>query len=53
MKHVVAGRSYKTFGLSGGVANNDLLRKKSEEFCDYYKMKFLPAEKNTLEIMLQ
>ncbi len=45
MKHVVAGRSYKTFGLSGGVANNDLLRKKSEEFCDYYKMKFLPAEK--------
>jgi N6-L-threonylcarbamoyladenine synthase len=39
------GRNYRSFGLSGGVANNLLLRQRMEQLCLDKKLKFLPVER--------
>ena len=36
---------YKSFGLSGGVANNEVLRGRLKTVCEEQKVRFLPADK--------
>jgi N6-L-threonylcarbamoyladenine synthase len=36
---------YKSFGLSGGVANNEVLRDRFGDLCEKKNLKFLPASK--------
>lgn len=38
-------KDYKSFGLSGGVANNDVLRDRLKQTCVNQKVRFLAAEK--------
>ena len=44
---VCADHDFRSFGLSGGVANNDLLRKKIEDFCLNQKTLLPAAKKHT------
>jgi N6-L-threonylcarbamoyladenine synthase len=39
------GSDYKSFGLSGGVANNEILRSRLKEVCEERNVRFLPADK--------
>ena len=39
------GQKYKSFGLSGGVANNNLLRNRFKDLCEKKKLTFLAVEK--------
>jgi N6-L-threonylcarbamoyladenine synthase len=41
----IKNSKYKSFGLSGGVANNDALRKRLKISCEKKSLKFLAAEK--------
>lgn len=42
---VISPDSFKSFGLSGGVANNELIRSEFGKLCQDKELKFLPAEK--------
>ena len=44
-RQVILTDSFKSFGLSGGVANNELLRTEFGKLCQDQELKFLPAEK--------
>jgi N6-L-threonylcarbamoyladenine synthase len=39
------GSDYKSFGLSGGVANNEILRSRLKKVCEEQNVRFLPADK--------
>jgi N6-L-threonylcarbamoyladenine synthase len=39
------GSYYKSFGLSGGVANNEILRSRLKKVCEERNVRFLPADK--------
>ena len=41
----LANKKYQSFGLSGGVANNQILRNRMKEVCLQSKIRFLVAEK--------
>ena len=41
----LANKKYQSFGLSGGVANNQILRNRMKEVCLQSKIRFLAAEK--------
>lgn len=41
---VLSTQAYKSFGLSGGVANNQKLRNEMAEVCSLREVRFLPAE---------
>ena len=42
---VISPDCFKSFGLSGGVANNELMRDEFGKLCQANELKFLPAEK--------
>ena len=44
-RQVISTNSFKSFGLSGGVANNELIRDEFGKLCQDKELKFLPAEK--------
>ncbi len=44
-RQLLLADKYKSFGLSGGVANNDLLRSQLRDICRDEEITFLPAEK--------
>ena len=44
-RQVILTDSFKSFGLSGGVANNELIRTEFGKLCQDQELKFLPAEK--------
>ena len=43
--HVLDSKKYKSFGLSGGVANNEKLRFELAKICEEKEIQFLPAQK--------
>ena len=43
--HVLDSKKYKSFGLSGGVANNEKLRYELAKICEENEIDFLPAQK--------
>jgi len=43
--HVLDSKKYKSFGLSGGVANNEKLRFELAKICEENEIPFLPAQK--------
>jgi len=43
--HFLDSKKYKSFGLSGGVANNEKLRYELEKICEENEIDFLPAQK--------
>ena len=52
--NVIAFWDYQITGvlvLSGGVANNEVLRGRLKIVCEEQKVRFLPADKNIQEIM--
>ena len=42
---VLDSKKYKSFGLSGGVANNEKLRFEFAKICEENEIPFLPAQK--------
>ncbi len=44
-RHVIDQGQFKSFGLSGGVANNELLRHEFSNLCEEKSVRFLAAQK--------